>query len=61
MPKEMPISKRIDRLQFAGIEFYNTYIEYCQEKKKCSFCSKPLTEEELKTITAKCQKIQEKS
>ena len=49
------------RLKFVGVDLYESYVDFCQEKKKCSLCSKPITQEELNKIIAKGRKMKEKS
>ena len=49
------------KVQFTGVEIYEKYYEYCKEKGKCSFCSKLISESELKHLKIKMDKRIEKS
>lgn len=57
MPKFASIKQKIFKLQYTGIEIYDSLYDYCVQKNKCTFCSKATTKEELQAIKGKCQKI----
>jgi hypothetical protein len=56
MPSTESYQQRRMKLHYGGIEFQQQVYEFCNEKKKCLICSKPLAENDVKSIKTRCDR-----